>query len=320
MKKTIALLLCVLMALSFVACGQKKEEAEKKVDYPVKNIEMVVPFSAGGSTDINARLLAKAAEKKLPEGINIVVNNVPGGSSTIGTAEVVDAPADGYKILMTSTAPLTIAPHQGNAAYKYNDVTPVIKVSQTPQILVVRADSQWHNYDEWMEWVKANPGKFTYGVAGIGTTSHLVMENLNVEAGIETTVVPFKSSNESQAAVLGGNVDGFVVSFLAPNEELRPLFSFGMESPMYDIPTLKSKGFSEINMTYGIFVPKGTPAEVVQYLHDAFKAALDDPEVIAGYESSGVVANYADGETFAKEIETENAAFGETMKKIGLAK
>ena len=73
-------------------------------------------------------------------------------------------------------------------------------------------------------------------------------------------------------------------------------------------------------MTYGIFVPKGTPAEVVQTLHDAFKAALDDPEVIAGYESAGVVVNYADGETFAKEIETENTAFGETMKKIGLAK
>ena len=114
-------------------------------------------------------------------------------------------------------------------------------------------------------------------------------------------------------------MDGFVVSYLAPNEELRPLFSFGMESPMYtEIPTLKSKGFSEINMTYGVFVPKGTPEDVIKILHDAFKAALEDPDVIKGYENAGIVVNYGDGASFAKELEVENTAFGEVVKKLGL--
>ncbi|MGQ7280704.1 Bug family tripartite tricarboxylate transporter substrate binding protein [Brevibacillus thermoruber] len=339
MKKLFAIV-TVVFTLVAAGCSQHATQSngnqtaagaqgsQAKTDYPTKPIEIIVPYAPGGGTDSAARILTTAASKYLPNGQSIVVVNKPGGAATIGMTEVFKAKPDGYKIGMTTTGATSIQPHYGKAPYSHDSFQAVIRVLSVPQVLVVRADAPWKTFEEWLEYVKANPDTFTYGTAGAGHTAHLAMEALNMAAGIKTKHVPFDGAGPAVTALIGGHVEGAVVQVQEAKAQMdagkiRPLINVGSSKveAYKDVPLAKEKGYDvQVDVYTGVLAPKDTPKEIVTILHDAFKKAMEDPSVIEQFKKLGVEPAYAGPEDFQKDITDSFNRNGEIMKKVGLIK
>jgi tripartite-type tricarboxylate transporter receptor subunit TctC len=301
-------------------------EAKPAIDFPKKTIELIVPYAAGGSTDVVARALAEAVNRKLTQG-NVVVVNKPGGSGTIGLAEVANAKADGYKIGLTTTTATSVQPHYPDVPIQHDSFQAILRYSLVPYVLVVNKDAPWQTFDEWMDYVKNNPDQFTYGVAGgKGGLAHIAMEAVSLETGIKVKSVPFDGAAPLITALMGGHIHGGVIQgsdAKAQVEEgnLRVLAIMGSKKmEIYgDAPLLTEKG---INVQYdvyaGMLAPKGLPEEIVNALYDMFKGALEDPEVLAQFKQMGIQPDVIGPDEFQQEITNTYLAAGEVMKQIGL--
>lgn len=291
-------------------------------DYPSRTVEIIVPFGPGGSTDTSARLFASVLGKYLPNHADVVVVNKPGGATTIGMSAVKNADPDGYTIGLTSNSPITIQPHFEAADYSYDSFEPVIKLVNIPQVLLVRNDAQWQDFDQWLSWVREHPGEFIYATPGNGSISDLAMAVLNESGNIETRAIPYDSGGKAMAAMLGGNVNG-VATFQgnADESQTRVLVNFSDERSQKhpDVPTLKDAGIDAYKNAYiGIVTPKGTDPEIMQALHDAFKKALDDPKVVDALQKQGFDISYQNSEDFAETIKTDFEQNGELLQRAGL--
>ncbi|WP_099865907.1 Bug family tripartite tricarboxylate transporter substrate binding protein [Pararhizobium haloflavum] len=291
-------------------------------DYPSGTIEMITPFAPGGSTDTSARLFASALGKYLPNQVDVVVVNRPGGSTTVGMSAIQNAPADGYTIGLTSNSPVTIQPHFQGASYSYDSFEPIVRLVDIPQVLLVQADAPWADFDEWLTHVKENPGAFTYATPGNGSISDLAMAVLNEAAEIETRAIPYDSGGRAMAAVLGGNVGG-VATFQgnADPSLVRPLINFSStRSSMHpDIPTLRDAGYEAHKDAFiGIVAPKGVDAEIVEVLHDAFTQALEDPEVVEALANQSFEIAYEGPEEFAETLKEDFEHNGQLLRRAGL--
>lgn len=321
MKKTLLVLVSIFL-LVLMGCSSEGEDSQED-NYPSEDIELVVPYSEGGSTDTAARILVSAVNENLPGNKSVVINNQAGGGGTIGTSDVFNSEPDGYKLLLTTTSPLTVQPHLADTSYEYDSLQPIMKTLSIPQVLLVQADSPWDNFDEWLEYTKENPNEFTYAVSGTGTTAHLVMESLNDEADVETTIVPYEGGSQAIAAVVGGDVDGAVATLAdMDTDELRALLSFGSKSEAYkDAPTLSEMDVDvDIDVNYGLFAPEELPEETFNVIHDAFQKALDDPEVEEKLKNAGISTSYLNAEDFHDELKKESEQFEKILKKIDLIK
>lgn len=305
----------------------KTQNKEKPSDYPKKDIELVVGFAAGGGTDVVARIVANAANKYMPNGKTIVVSNKTGGSGTIALADILQSNADGYKLGSVTTGNLAIQPNYGKTPFKINDFIPVAQFNSAQNLLVVKADAPWKTYDEWLDWVKKNPGKFTYGTPGAGNTQHLAMEGINILESIQTKHVPFDGAATAITSLLGGHVQGAVIltQEAKPHVDsgaLRVLANAGTSkyAAFKDAAFLKDKGFVGLDTWSGVVVHKDTPKEIVDTLREVFKKAMDDPSTKEEFKRIGLDPAYADSEEFAKIIAQTNKTTGDVAKSIGLIK
>lgn len=320
----------LLVSTLLTACGQQGSAPEAKTagEYPKKAIKMIVPFTPGGNTDLAARIIAQAANKHLPNGQTIVVENKPGGGGTVGSTEVVKTKPDGYVIGMTTGGPITIQPHFGKTAYTPDNIQPIMRVVSMSNVLVVRSDSPWKTFDEWLEYVKQNPGQFKYSTAGTGLSGHITMEALDIKAGIDTKQVPFEGAAPAITALLGSHVEGAIIGAIeakphVDSGKLRVLINTGtMKSEAFkDIPSLKEKDIDvAVDVWTGIFAPKDLPAEIKDILHETFKKSVEDPEVIEQYKKLGIDTAYAGPDDFKKAIDTEYKNNGEVLKAAGIIK
>lgn len=308
------------------AGGAQPAVEVKKSDYPQKDIELVVAYAAGGGTDAIARFVAHAAGKYMPNGKNIVVSNKPGAGGTIALAEVMQAKPDGYKLGSVTTGNLAIAPNYGKTPFKSDSFIPIAQFSAVPNMLVVQTDAPWKTYDEWLNWVKKNPGKFPYGTGGAGGTQHLAMEGLNELESVQTKHVPFEGAAPALTALLGGHVQGAIVNVneAKPHVDagkLRVLVNLGTSKveAYKDAMFLKDKGFVGLDSWSGVVVPKDTPKEVVDTLRDVFNKAMKDPSIKDEFNKLGVEPAYTDGEQFANVVADSNKLSGELVKKLGMA-
>jgi tripartite-type tricarboxylate transporter receptor subunit TctC len=336
-KKTLFTILClVLVATMVLASGcsgqttsnaqQNQASEEKKIDFPTKPIRLIMPYAAGGGSDVLARKLAENVSKYLPNNQTVVVENKAGGAGVIGTTELIGSKADGYTIEEAVNGVLTFQPHFGKATYTYSDVKPIAGLTAVPNIMVVRADAPWNTLDEWLAYVKANPGKFTYGTVGKGTFAHVAAEGVNKAAGLEMTVVQFDGGAPAITALMGGHVDGAALlatdaKSYVDSGDVKVIYTT-VETTMYPgAETPKSKGidFETVAWT-GLFAPKDTPDEIVQIISEAYKKTLEDPEVIKSFETMGYTPKYADAATYAKIIEDEFKSNETVLKSIGLIK
>lgn len=338
MKKFLMIVLSALL-LIVAGCSQSSQttgaksdsaakEKESKIEYPTRPIEVIVPFAAGGSTDIGARIIEKYLPKYLP-GAQLVIVNKPGGSGSIAITDLFNSKPDGYTLAMSTHRAISMQPLYGNVKYSHDSFQPIAKVFGNQQIMIVKADAPWKTFEEWLEYVKKNPGEFSYGAAGgIGSGAHIPVAELEKQAGFKAKAVSFEGTPPAITAVLGGHVQGAMVQpsdakTLIESGELRALFNVASVPVPYfpEIPLLKDKGFDvAIDSNTSLFAPKGVPEEIVTMLEEALKKTMEDPEVLKEFEKVSLQTNYGGPEVVQKEVDDENVRFGKMLKELGLIK
>src|SRR5262249_14921450 len=252
-------------------------------DFPTKPVTFIVPWPAGGSTDLAIRALADATQKHL--GQPIIIDNKPGASGTLGAAQMAaNAKPDGYTI---AQIPITVfrLPFMTKVTFDPNkDFTSVAGLTAYTFGVVVKSDSQWKTFKDLIAYAKANPGKIKYGSPGTGTSLHVGMEQIAKHAGLKWTHVPHKGGAELNAALLGGHIDA-----ISDSTSWAPLVNSGdfrllvIWSPTRsknwpDAPTLQEEGVNLVlNSPYGVAGPKGMDPKVVKVLAEAFAKGVQEP-------------------------------------------
>ena len=307
----------VFAVLSGVAVAQ---------DYPTKPITLIVPWPAGGSTDIVLRVMAEVASKDL--GQPIIVNNKAGGGGIVGPATMAaSAKPDGYTISQIAIPVLRLPLMQDMSWDASKDFTYILNLTGYTFGVTTNAESQFKTWKDVVEFAKANPGKVTYGTPGSGTSLHIGMEQIATMAGIKLTQVPFKGTAESNAAVLGNHtvlqVDASGWKPLVEAGKLRLLMVWtDQRAPSFpDVPTLKELGYPlVIDSPWGLAGPKGMDPKIVARLHDAFKKAIDTPSVIALLAKYDMVVNYRNTEDYRKFVAETIASETKAVEALGLGK
>ena len=293
-------------------------------DYPSKPITLIVPYQAGGSIDGVMRAMAQSASKKL--GQPIVIDNKPGGSGTVGPASMLaTGKPDGYTI---SGAGITLfrMPLLQKVSYDpEKDFTYIANLAGITFGVTAGAQTPFKSWADVVAYAKKNPGKLSYGSPGQNSTPHLGMEQLAAAAGIELVHVPFKSSPESNAALLGGHtelqVDGAGWKPLVDSGKARLLavWTASRTKRWPEVPTLKDLGYPLVfESPLGIAGPKGMDPKIVAKLHDAFRATLDDPEVQRVMASFEFVPSYQRGDEFLKSLQKSRDEERKLFSRMGL--
>jgi tripartite-type tricarboxylate transporter receptor subunit TctC len=295
--------------------------------YPERPVTILSGYPAGGMVDIVARLLAEGMRARFPKGV--LVANRTGAGGAVAAAEVATGKPDGYTIVLTPLSTLVIQPQILDVRFKTpDDYEPVINVVSYYPLLVVKPDAPWKNAREFVAEAKANPGKFRVGSPGEGTSSHLNLEEFMHVAGIKTTHVPYRGWGESSPALLGGHIEALVaqpgeVKPMVDGKRMRALVVFqNSRHPAFpEAPTAKELGWNVANgVWFLLMAPRGTPAPVIQYVHDAAKAAMEDPAFTAAMELRGVDVDYRPGNQLRTDLWREYRIHTEILRRIGMIK
>ncbi len=284
--------------------------------YPNRPITLIVPWPAGGSTDTHLRKLGELASKHL--GQPIIIENKPGAGGMLGPASMARAAApDGYTLSQLTVGAFR-QPHMMKVDWDpLKDFTYIIGVSGYTFGIVVKNDSPFKTFDDFIRYAKANPGKLSYSSTGNGTSPHLLPEEVAHKAGVQLLHVPYKGNADSTQALMGGHVmaqsDATGWGKFVDQGAFRLLVTFGEQRTRWGAPTAKELGYDIVSYSpYGIVGPKGMDPKIVKIIHDAFKKATDDPEhqkVLATldqvywYKSTDDYAKWA-AETFISERAT----------------
>ena len=293
-------------------------------NFPVRTIRYICPWTAGGTTDIVMRVFAESASKAL--GNNIIVENKPGAGGTLGAVELVNAKPDGYTLAQLPISVLRI-PHMQKVQFDaLKDFTWIACLTGYTFGLVVRADSPIKNIKDLVEYAKLNPEKFSYGTPGTGTSPHLVMEEFAFKAAIKMQHIPFKGVAEGMQSLLGGHIMGHSDSTgWAPHVDegrLRLLATYGSKrtKKWSHVPTLEELGYQTVSDSpFGVCGPKGMDPVVVKILQNAFKAALDDPTVIASLQKYDQPVIYLDTAAYTQYARDTFHAEKATIERLGMA-
>jgi tripartite-type tricarboxylate transporter receptor subunit TctC len=318
--------LFVVAALVAAALAPFVPSAALAQSYPEKPVTLIVPWPAGGSTDIAMRTIAEAAAKHL--GQPIVIDNKPGASGTLGPAIMAaNAKPDGYTIAQMPITVMRLPLMQKTTWDAAKDFTYIAHLTGYTFGITTKADNQFKSWADVVAFAKANPGKVTYATPGAGTSLHIGMEQIAAKAGIQLTHVPFKGGPETNAAVLGGHTtlqaDSTGWKPLVDSGQLRLLAIWTAERSKNwpDAPTLKELGYPFVfDSPFGVAGPKGMAPAVVEKLHGAFRKAIEDKSVVDAMARYDMVPRYLDTEAYrkfvAEIIDSEKAA----LERIGLAK
>lgn len=314
---------CALMAL--VLGGALSASAQEK--FPSRPIEMVVPTPAGGGTDITMRLLAELAEPLL--GQKVVVINKPGGAGTVGVAAVTAAKPDGYTLGAVYNAPLTMLPHLQSVPYQSDDYVPVTLSNSAPLVFCAKKDFPANNGKEFIEYLRANPNKVTYGGDGVGGTVHLASQRIFVPLGVTARFVPFQSAGETLKNFLGDHVTIYGGSFppiLSHLKEgtMKCLLVTSTERHFFvpDVMAGKDLGLNDAGTLVwaGLIAPKGTPGDRIAILEKAFGEAARSKSYVDKLALLGTKADGSTAAEYRKLIETESAGMKAVIDRLGLKK
>jgi tripartite-type tricarboxylate transporter receptor subunit TctC len=300
--------------------------AAKEISYPTKNLELVCPFGAGGSTSMGARIIAGTLSEVL--GRTVVVNNKPGAGGAIGAEYVAKAKPDGYTLFVHNSGSNGVTPAIRSVRYKNEDFELFGQYASQSLALVVKGDAPWKSTKELVQYAQKNPGALKYATSGIGTSGHFAMELFKTATGgLKIEHVPFKSGPEYLAALFGGHVQMgilFLVDLKGPVEggKLRLLGS-ATEKRLEDypsIPTLAEEGYPEVKMTawYGISAPAGIPKDVSAKLRDALAKTFQHPEVKKMLTQIGYDPASRDGEAFTKFVREEEKKLAKIAKDANI--
>jgi tripartite-type tricarboxylate transporter receptor subunit TctC len=290
-------------------------------EFPAKEVQIIIPWAAGGATDLIFRALAATTGKYL--GKAVVVVNRPGGAGAVGYTEGMQAKPDGY-ILTSAVTPLTILPHQVKTAFTYKNFEPVLNVVDDPSMFLVKSDAPWKSLKEFLDYAKKNPDMITVGNSGAGGGVHLVALAFERAAGVKFNHIPFSGGGPSVTAILGGHVNAVSVSppegisqVQAGKLKIIALFANKRLEMFPDVPTVREQGVDfAMGMWRGLAAPQGTPPDVIKKLHDAFKKGMEDPALIKNAKDMAVNLSYMGPEYFGKRMAHDHDFYGKLVKDI----
>ena len=293
--------------------------------YPTRPITLVVPYSPGGSTDPVARQYATQLQKLL--GVDVTIENKPGGSGTIGTGMVVRAKPDGYTIGLATNSILAYQPLVNSSlTFKSPDhYQPIVKLGSMPVILVVRADAPWKNFSDFVQHVKQNPGKVRASVSGLRTVPDLVAQEFNKNAGTKLRTVPFTGgSGEALVALLGNRVEatlftgavGIPSHVQAGKVRVLAVFDKGTYSPVPEAKSTIDSGFNTtLAASFYIIGPKGMPADIQKKLTDASMQIVKSPEFLK-FSETGYALDPKGPDALTAEIIRDTKTFDGLLKEM----
>ncbi len=297
-------------------------------DYPDKPISVLVGFPPGTSTDSVARIIGERLSKEL--GQPVIVKNRPGVGGSLALGELARMKPDGYTIALSASGPLGINPHLlKNINYDaLKDFAPIGQTSWLPFLLVTNKTKGLDTFAKLVEYARANPDKLTYASIGLGTTSHLLMAMLLEKTGLKMVHVPYTGSSQSQADVIGGNVDMTIDTLVTTlphvkSGRLNGIAVSTSERANLDrsIPTLQEQGVADFNMGawLGFVAPQGTPAAIIQRLHDEINRAVKEPDIAERLEALGTqVVTSPSSAAFNELIIKNYDTWGRLIKQAGL--
>jgi len=298
-----------------------------QTSYPDKPVTMIVPFPPGGVADTVARPVAEALGRELKQ--PVVVENRAGAGGAVGIGAASRAAADGYTILL-SLSSISILPEADKIlgrkpAYQLSQFKPIARFTADPTVLVVRADAPWKNFAEFLADVCAHPGKYNYGSSGNYGTMHVPMEMLKAEAGFRMTHIPYTGAGPAVVALLSGQVDALasgpstVVQQIQAGK-LRALAHWGEQplSALPDVPSLKQLGHPvRFAQWSALFVPSGTPDEIIRKLRTASAKAAADPTVRQVIAKAGSPVEYLDAPEFQAYWDADAAVMTKAVHAVG---
>ena len=296
-------------------------------DYPARSVTVVVPFPAGGPSDVVARIVVEHMSRTL--GQTLVIENVGGAGGTLGSGRVAAAAPDGYTLLAGSMGSHVAAPVlTPNIKYGVADFAPIGPTAHSPAVIVARKDFPAKDLREFIEHVKLNPGAMKQAHGGIGSSSHMACVLFNTSAAIKPTAVAYRGTGPAMNDLLGGHVDTFCEQSVSVVQQVQggSIKAYGVSASerlasLPDVPTAKEAGI-DYNMSIwaGIFAPKGTPQPIVDKLADALDKALDDKGVIERLNKlGGSVPGKAERRPAAFEayVKSEAARWAPILKAAG---
>lgn len=292
-------------------------------DYPNRSIEIVVPASAGGGTDMLSRAFAEAVKKHLPQ--VMTVNNKPGASGAIGMGEMINAKPDGYKLCMVIVE-ITILPHLGLTKYTWEDFQPIARLNFDPAAISVRADAPWNTIEEFLAASQKSPGSMKMGNSGNGSIWHLAHAALEDKVGVKFNPIPYQGAAPAVVALLGGHIDAVAVS---PGEvsahvaggKLKTLAIMSDQriKGFEKVPTLKERNIDlSMGAWRGLAAPKGTPPEIIAILKAATRKAAEEPSFKESLDKMNLGFAYADADAFRVVMQKDSDMFKQLIAKLGL--
>lgn len=315
---TLAYAAIVLIASSIPAMAQS--------DYPGKPIKIIVPFPAGGTSDVMGRLIAEELGKLLKQ--PFIVENIGGAGGVIGTERGAKAAPDGYTLIQTGVGQNAVA-HGLEPLPKYNSNTDFVHISQVhsgPNVLVVHPSTPFTTLKELVDYAKANPGKLDYGYTP-AASGHMAMEQFKQTAGIYMLGIPYRGGGPMMTDILGGTIKiMFINQDVALQHvkagKLRPLaVSSAQRNALYpDVPTVAEsgyKGFEALSWS-GVSTPKGTPQPIIDKLEAAMVQAMNSPAVKQRLESQGFVVPVQGSKQYAEFVKSEEARWTQVIKTAGI--
>lgn len=294
--------------------------------WPTKPIRLVVPFPAGGGTDIIARETSQRVA--MATGWSFVIDNKPGAGGNLGVDAVAKSPADGYTIVIGQTSNLAINPtlHARMPYDSQKDLAPIVLLANAPLVMVTGANSPFKTLADAVNAAKAKPGQINFASPGNGTVAHLTSELFQKAAGIKGQHVPYKGSAQATVDVIGGNVELYMSSVPTllgqiRQGKMRPLAvtSAKRVDDLPQVPTINESGFKGFDAVtwFGLLAPAGTPKDVVARLNAEFNKALQSPELRKKLGDEGADPAGGTAEQFAALIKDEIPRWGKVVKESG---
>ncbi len=294
--------------------------------FPSRPVKIVVPWTAGGTGDIQARLVGQHMSQTL--GQPVIVENKPGGGTVIGTGQVAKAPADGHTLLLMSNSFVINAklhaslPYDGLRAFE-----PVACLTNSPQVVAVNPASPYKTFKEWVDAARARPGTISYATVGPATTQHIAGEMLQRAAGIKLIYTPFGGGAPAVQAVLAGHVDTVLANLSEMNSfleagKMRPLAVTTLQrlDSLKNVPTVAESGLPgyEAAAWFGLVAPKGTPADALAKIADAANKALGDAEVRKKLMAVGLELYSRNPQQFGAHLADQFAKYSKVIDEAGI--
>ena len=313
--------------LSGLACaGLLAGVAHAQDDYPSRPVKLIVPFPAGGTSDIMGRLIADVLGRQLKQ--PVIVDNKGGAGGAIGAEQVSKAPGDGYTLLLSGIGSNAII-HGFSPKPPYDSNRDFVHISQLaagPNVLVVNPSFPAKNFQEFVAWVKANPGKFSFGQVN-ASSGHLATEYLKQAAGLDMVGIPYKGGAPALNDVLADQIPGMfnnqdaVLPHVKAGKLRALVVTSAQRNPLFpDVPTVAESGypgFSAVSWT-GLSAPQGTPKAIVDKLEAAMVKGFADPAVRAKLEANGFVVVASRSADYTRFVQEEIARWGQVVQKAGI--